>query len=211
MISIFTIILIFAVILAIIFGVILIVGHAMNIAPLKLTGLIGTIIGIVLLMLSAASIGVVKQHQKNEQIRQAKIKKNKDKKFKTASSLYIDTYTDTWDKAEKLGNKEINYWYDQLETDSYDVNSSLKKMNSKYDSDINSLTIKKNNLISYLKIMKNNDTGRYNLKMFEDVQTPIIKLINDVTSPSGSYDSFVSDVNKHDSEVSNSWDKSSSN
>lgn len=209
MISIFTIILILAVILAIIFGVIFVVGLLMKITPLKLTGMIGAIIGIALLVFGGIGLGVTKEHQKNEQIRQAKIKKNKDKKFKLAANEFKNIYYAIGLKAEKLGDKELNFWDNAIETsgDNFDVDKVGKDMDTKYGSERDTLYTMQATLNAQVKIMKANNTGKYDLSEYTTAYDKMTKFVSIVHGASGSYNSFLNAFNKNDTIVANQEQK----
>lgn len=168
-------------------------------------------VGIIMGIVSLGGISLIDQHNaaiaEAQQQKIAKLKKEKNKKFKDTASEYLAEYYIIFGKAEDLGNTINKSWGDSIENSSanYDVDKVLDAIEAKNSSKITTITDGQSQLDTYLATLKKNDTGKYNLKTYETANDRISTLTTMVTSISGSYSSFGTDFSDADDAVSKSF------
>ena len=168
-------------------------------------------VGIIMGIVSLGGISLIDQHNaaiaEAQQQKIAKLKKEKNKKFKDTASEYLAEYYIIFGKAEDLGNTINKSWGDSIENSSanYDVDKVLDAIEAKNSSKITTITDGQSQLDTYLATLKKNDTGKYNLKTYETANDRMSTLTTMVTSISGSYSSFGTDFSDADDAVSKSF------
>ncbi|PKX53831.1 hypothetical protein BIS21_01620 [Lactiplantibacillus plantarum] len=168
-------------------------------------------VGIIMGIVSLGGISLIDQHNaaiaEAQQQKIAKLKKEKNKKFKDTASEYLAEYYIIFGKAEDLGNTINKSWGDSIENSSadYDVDKVLDAIEAKNSSKITTITDGQSQLDTYLTTLKKNDTGKYNLKTYETANDRMSTLTTMVTSISGSYSSFGTDFSNADDAVSKSF------
>lgn len=168
-------------------------------------------VGIIMGIVSLGGISLIDQHNaaiaEVQQQKIAKLKKEKNKKFKDTASEYLAEYYIIFGKAEDLGNTINKSWGDSIENSSadYDVDKVLDAIEAKNSSKITTITDGQSQLDTYLATLKKNDTGKYNLKTYETANDRMSTLTTMVTSISGSYSSFGTDFSDADDAVSKSF------
>lgn len=168
-------------------------------------------VGIIMGIVSLGGISLIDQHNaaiaEAQQQKIAKLKKEKNKKFKDTASEYLAEYYIIFGKAEDLGNTINKSWGDSIEnsSDDYDVDKVLDAIEAKNSSKITTITDGQSQLDTYLATLKKNNTGKYNLKIYETANDRMSTLTTMVTSISGSYSSFGTDFSDADDAVSKSF------
>lgn len=168
-------------------------------------------VGIIMGVVSLGGISLIDQHNaaiaEAQQEKIAKLKKEKNKKFKDTASEYLAEYYIIFGKAEDLGNAINKSWGDSIEnsSDDYDVDKVLDAIEAKNSSKITTITDGQSQLDTYLATLKKNNTGKYNLKIYETANDRMSTLTTMVTSISGSYSSFGTDFSDADDAVSKSF------
>ncbi|MGP9049932.1 hypothetical protein [Lactiplantibacillus plantarum] len=168
-------------------------------------------VGIIMGVVSLGGISLIDQHNaaiaEAQQEKIAKLKKEKNKKFKDTASEYLAEYYIIFGKAEDLGNAINKSWGDSIEnsSDDYDVDKVLDAIESKNSSKITTIADGQSQLDTYLATLKKNNTGKYNLKAYETANDKMSTLTTMVTSISGSYSSFGTDFSDADDAVSKSF------
>lgn len=168
-------------------------------------------VGIIMGIVPLGGISLIDQHNaaiaEAQQQKIAKLKKEKNKKFKDTASEYLAEYYIIFGKAEDLGNTINKSWGDSIENSSvnYDVDKVLDAIEAKNSSKITTITDGQSQLDTYLATLKKNDTGKYNLKTYETANDRMSTLTTMVTSISGSYSSFGTDFSDADDAVSKSF------
>ncbi|MFH7579662.1 hypothetical protein [Lactiplantibacillus plantarum] len=168
-------------------------------------------VGIIMGIVSLGGISLIDQHNaaiaEAQQEKIAKLKKEKNKKFKDTASEYLAEYYIIFGKAEDLGNTINKSWGDSIENSSadYDVDKVLDAIEAKNSSKITTITDGQSQLDTYLATLKKNNTGKYNLKIYETANDRMSTLTTMVTSISGSYSSFGTDFSDADDAVSKSF------
>lgn len=168
-------------------------------------------VGIIMGIVSLGGISLIDQHNaaiaEAQQEKIAKLKKEKNKKFKDTASEYLAEYYIIFGKAEDLGNAINKSWGDSIEnsSDDYDVDKVLDAIESKNSSKITTIADGQSQLDTYLATLKKNNTGKYNLKAYETANDKMSTLTTMVTSISGSYSSFGTDFSDADDAVSKSF------
>ena len=168
-------------------------------------------VGIIMGIVSLGGISLIDQHNaaiaEVQQQKIAKLKKEKNKKFKDTASEYLAEYYIIFGKAEDLGNTINKSWGDSIENSSadYDVDKVLDAIEAKNSSKITTITDGQSQLDTYLATLKKIDSGKYNLKTYDTANDRMSTLTTMVTSISGSYSSFGTDFSDADDAVSKSF------
>ncbi|AVK60320.1 hypothetical protein C5Z25_00355 [Lactobacillus sp. CBA3605] len=152
---------------------------------------------------------------KQEQIRQAKIEKNKEKTFASNySNIRYYTYT-TGIKAEKIGDKLTSVWHDAIWNDngvtvdgkSYtDFNKAIEAQYAVYTSEgtIDKMDTALSHLESTYATLKQNVTNKNETKLADAKKAvkDAKKFVNLVENPSGNYSTFSDNISEADANLS---------
>jgi hypothetical protein len=191
-------------VMAIGFGVVLIVGFGNKKDSLKRTGKLGLIVGGTIFVVSCISV-----YGANFEIKKQHAEANRE--FQYYSSKFNKLYASTGNIAEDVGNSEYNYWGNQID-ESYDqsdfnVDKVITAAAERNYKSISKLKSDMNDLEGFLVLLKANNTGELNYSQYKDAYYKMKNIVELVSSPSGSYNSFGSNFEKYDKQISESYNK----
>ena len=159
----------------------------------KRIGKIGSIVSVILTVvcfLGAAFAQSSYEDQANE-------------RFRTAGDDFTKRYITVCERAQDISNSEHKYWGNAIEDSSlnFDVD---KAISGAVDKNSASLGFEKSNLKKMeqdLETMKSNDTGDYKVSGFKKCYDTAYDWVNYLSSPYGSYNSFVTKVGNYGSQA----------
>lgn len=131
------------------------------------------------------------------------------KEYKSDKSEFYLTYFLLWGKTEDLSQDEGDEWESAIDNsngDDFDIDATINSIEKKHDKDINDVQSDLDGLRKLNKrIQDNGQVSSKDKKVYQTAYENLRDFANHAIEPSGSYNDFIDEHNKYDTDVSNSY------
>lgn len=162
-----------------------------------------TWISIGVLVVSFFSTGYIENVIEEQKIAQER------KEYKSDKSEFYLTYFLLWGKTEDLSQDEGDEWESAIDNsngDDFDIDATINNIEKKHDKDISDIQSDLDGLRKINKRIQDNDqVSSKTKKVYQSAYENLRNFANHAIEPSGSYNDFIDEHNKYDTDVSNSY------
>ena len=131
------------------------------------------------------------------------------KEYKSDKSEFYLTYFLLWGKTEDLSQDEGDEWESAIDNsngDDFDIDATINGIEKKHDKDINDVQSDLDGLRKLNKRIQDNDqVSSKDKKVYQTAYEDLRNFANHAIEPGGSYNDFIDEHNKYDTDVSNSY------
>ena len=162
-----------------------------------------TWISVGVLVVSFIGVGYVEGVIEEREIAQER------KEYKSDKSEFYLTYFLLWGQTEDLSQDEGDEWESAIDNsngDDFDIDATINGIEKKHDKDINDVQSDLDGLRKLNKrIQDNYQVSSKDKKVYQTAYEDLRNFANHAIEPGGSYNDFIDEHNKYDTDVSNSY------